>query len=484
MNGTTTSGAMLGFGAYRIAAGSMVHERALRHALERGISCIDTSSNYSDGASEELIGHVLSSQKSHPRIITKVGYVQGQLLDQLKAMESMGMQPPDIVKFGDTLWHCIHPEFLDVVVTASLERLFPTGRAADGASELVVLVHNPEYFLQHAQQQGMDVAAARHHFYHRLRMAFSWFEEAVAMGRISSYGVSSNTFGSAPDAPDMVSLEECVRAAQDCTNGQHHLRVAEMPMNLIEHFPATVLNQDRGRCTTLERAIELGIDVVVNRPLNAIVERDLIRLVSHPMPQHIVHPDDVERRIHELEVIEHDLANDLLAERGNVHDERQRELISEAYRVAGALCQAWSSFNGLIHWRDVRRQYLDPRLEAAAMLSERSSRMSDHLAHISDVVRVLDDIDVMYAREENDTLEELRLAMIEIFELDAEMPLQHVAIHALRHTTGIGTVLVGMRRMEYVDDVLPILDGPVGSYDRSTWLRVADELRRLSEEPS
>ncbi|MBU3699931.1 MAG: hypothetical protein FGM33_07975 [Candidatus Kapabacteria bacterium] len=483
MSGTTTSGAKLGFGAYRITAGSPVHERALRYALDHGVDCIDTSSNYSDGASEELIGRVLSTHASRPRIITKVGYVQGQLLDQLKAMESMDMQPPDIVKFGDSLWHCIHPEFLDVVVSASIDRLFPAGRAADGP-ELVVLVHNPEYFLQHAQQQGMDIVTARHYLYHRLRMAFSWFEEAVAMGRISSYGVSSNTFGSPPDAPDMVSLEECVRAAQDSIDAQHHFRVAEMPMNLVEHFPATVLNQDRGRCTTLERAVELGIDVLVNRPLNAIVERDLIRLVSHPMPQHIVHPDDVERRIHQLEVIEHDLANDLLAESGNAHDERNRELVGEAYRVAGALCQSWSSFNGLIHWRDVRRQYLDPRLEAAAMLSERSARMSDHLAHIADVIRVLDDIDVMYAREENETLEELRRSMIEIFRLDAEMPLQNVAIHALRHSVGIGTVLVGMRRMEYVEDVVPLLDLAGGPFDRSTWLRVADELRRLSEEPS
>jgi hypothetical protein len=192
----------------------------------------------------------------------------------------------------------------------------------------------------------------------------------------------------------MMSLEDCVRAAHDAIDGRHHFRVAEMPMNLVEHFPATVLNQDGGRCTTLERAMELGIDVVINRPLNAIVDNDLIRLVSHTMPAHIIHPSDIERRIHELEVVEHDLANALLAEAAPSQgpDERMRELVSEAYRVAGSLCQAWSTFQGLIHWRDVRRQFIDPRLEAAAMLSEKSARMCDHLAYISDVVRVLDDL--------------------------------------------------------------------------------------------
>ena len=483
MSEPSQSAADLGFGSYRVGLADPEHEKALRMALDEGVVCIDTSSNYGDGKSEELIGRVLSARSAPLRLITKVGYVQGQLLDQLKAMEAMSSEPPEIVKLGDSLWHCIHPEFLELVVEASMQRLFPAGRPTSGL-ELVVLLHNPEYFLQHAQQQGTDLATARHFLYHRLRMAFGWLESEARRGRISSYGISSNTFASPPDAFDFVSLEECVRAAHDAIDGRHHFGIAQMPMNLIEHFPATVLNQDGGRCTTLERAAELGLRVLINRPLNAIVDRDLIRLVSHSMPSHIIHPSDVERRIHELEVVEHDLANALLAESGGGNDERQRELVGEAYRVAGALCQAWSSFQGLIHWRDVRRQYLDPRLEAAAMLSERSVRMTDHLAYVSDVVRVLDDLDALYARNENDSLEELRESMAVIFDIDPETPLQHIAIHALRCTHGISTVLVGMRRTDYVADVMQVLDLPQARYDRDTWNRAAEELRRLSEEPT
>lgn len=477
--------ATLGFGAYRVGTKVPEHDKALRHALDSGIAVIDTSSNYSDGTSEELIGTVLATHASRPRIITKVGYVQGQLLEQLKAMEAMSMEPPDIVKFGDTLWHCIHPEFLDIVVGTSIDRLYPAGRTAD-AGELIVLLHNPEYFLQKAHQEGTDIATARHYLYHRLRMAFGWLEDAARKGRITAYGVSANTFGSPLDAPDMVSLEDCVRAAHDAIDGKHHFRVAEMPMNLIEHFPATVLNQDGGRCTTLERAHELGIDVVINRPLNAIVDNDLIRLVSHTMPSHIIHPSDIERRIHELEVVEHDLANALLAEAAPAEgaDDRMRELVGEAYRVAGSLCQAWSSFNGLIHWRDVRRQYLDPRIEAATMLSEKSARMTDHLEYISDLVRLLDDLDALYARDENNSLEPLRASMATIFGLDSETPLQHIAVHSLRNTSGASTVLVGMRSTTYVNDMIQTNLLPQSTYDRSHWLRVAGELRRLTEEPS
>lgn len=118
------------------------------------------------------------------------------------------------------------------------------------------------------------------------------------------------------------------------------------------------------------------------------------------------------------------------------------------------------------------------------MLSEKSERMTDHLAYISDLVRVLDDLDALYARNENDSLEDLRQSMASIFALDPETPLQHIAIHALRCTNGVQAVLVGMRTTNYVRDVLHVTELEPAIYDRTHWLHAADELRRLSEEPS
>jgi len=56
----------LGIGSYRLALGVPEHEKILYQALERqsnpqlNINLIDTSSNYSNGRSEQLIGKVLS----------------------------------------------------------------------------------------------------------------------------------------------------------------------------------------------------------------------------------------------------------------------------------------------------------------------------------------------------------------------------------------------------------------------------------------
>ena len=48
-----------GFGCYRVNAGVSAHARALEKALTGGINIIDTSANYADGGSEQLVGGVL-----------------------------------------------------------------------------------------------------------------------------------------------------------------------------------------------------------------------------------------------------------------------------------------------------------------------------------------------------------------------------------------------------------------------------------------
>jgi aryl-alcohol dehydrogenase-like predicted oxidoreductase len=50
-----------GFGAYRVDYRVQEHFDTLKYAIENGINLIDTSSNYSDGGSEVLIGRVLKS---------------------------------------------------------------------------------------------------------------------------------------------------------------------------------------------------------------------------------------------------------------------------------------------------------------------------------------------------------------------------------------------------------------------------------------
>jgi aryl-alcohol dehydrogenase-like predicted oxidoreductase len=260
-------------------------------ALTSGCNLIDTSTNYTDGASERCVGQVLAKLVKEGRVrredvvvISKIGYVQGQNLRLAETRERDGRPFPEMVKYMDECWHCIHPQFLADQLERSLERL---------ASPYldVCLLHNPEYFFSDALHRGAAgatgaartaaVAQLRGEFYRRLEVAFAYFESEVARGRIGSYGVSSNTCTAPVEDAEMTSLERMLGAAEAAGGARHHFAVLQLPMNLLES--GAMLEANNGDKTVLEVAASAGIGVLVNRPLNAIVDGRLMRLAGDRM---------------------------------------------------------------------------------------------------------------------------------------------------------------------------------------------------------
>jgi aryl-alcohol dehydrogenase-like predicted oxidoreductase len=150
-------------------------------------------------------------QRNEIIVVSKIGYIQGQNLKIAEAKERTGHPYPDMVKYGDGIWHCIHPEFLADQLTSSLDRL--------GLTTLdICLLHNPEYFLLEARHRSVaDIQKLRTEFYDRLQRAFAYFETQVAAGRLQYYGVSSNTIASSADDPEGTSLSLMVQAAEKAT---------------------------------------------------------------------------------------------------------------------------------------------------------------------------------------------------------------------------------------------------------------------------
>lgn len=255
----------VGFGGYRVRDESPVHRRALADALRGGVNLIDTSTNYGDGASERLVGLVLANlvQQGEVRreqvvVVSKAGYLQGRNLARARART----EPyAEVVELDSELCHCIHPEFLRDQLTESLERL--------GLERLdVLLLHNPEYFLEDAAARGVATEEARAEYRRRLEAAFACLEQEVADGRIGWYGVSSNGFGLAPSAITTTSVAEVLEAARAAGGDDHHLGVLQMPMNLLELGAMTQAERGSERSALAIAAAE-DLGVVVNRPLNA-----------------------------------------------------------------------------------------------------------------------------------------------------------------------------------------------------------------------
>ncbi len=269
----------IGFGCARITT-SPAHIQALSTALEGGVRVFDTAPNYGhDGAAERALGQaVAGAAATVPRaelhLCTKFGYYASSK----PGPESVPIGPAG-VEAG--LHFSLHPEVLAQELQGSLGRL---------RQEYVdtLYVHNPEHFLadimlRHERQGPVAsgagqleeaLKAERAALKDRLVRAFEALEGHVAAGRIRRYGVSSNGFALSPKEHLHLSLDMVLEAAREGAHragkAQPALGVVQLPVNLLE--PAGLVAAGQAR--------SMGLDVVGNRPLTAVTQGNLYRLVN------------------------------------------------------------------------------------------------------------------------------------------------------------------------------------------------------------
>ena len=296
----------LGFGGYRVHVDVPAHRASLRAALDGGCNLIDTSTNYTDGGSEALVGAVLRDaldggalRRDEVVVVSKVGYMQGQNLAQARRKEADGAPYPEVVRYADDCWHCLHPDFVRDQLARTRERL--------GLARVdLYLLHNPEYFfLDAAARDDESLVELRETFYDRLRRAFEALEALVAEGELSAFGLSSNTLAKPEDDPSAVSLPAVLRAAADAARAvggiaaRSAFAAIQLPYNVVEREAADLPppSAEGESLPLLQAAARAGLAVLVNRPLNAISADRLIRLASRPLHPGRDHDADVERAV-------------------------------------------------------------------------------------------------------------------------------------------------------------------------------------------
>ncbi|MEM8860010.1 MAG: aldo/keto reductase [Chloroflexota bacterium] len=468
----------VGFGTYRTVISNVVHRQSLIQAIRRGANVIDTSSNYGDGASEELVGSVLEQliqneeiEREQMIVVTKGGYLQGQNFAISQQRKAENRPFPELVEYGQQLEHCIHPEFLEDQINKSLSRL-------ELETIDIFLLHNPEYYLGWVKKAGMDLNEARTEYYRRIQQAFAYLEMEVNRGRIKRYGISSNSFPNPSDSYDFTSLEIVCGIAEEISS-EHHFMAIQFPMNLLESGAAIEINQATNQ-TLLELSQEKGLISLVNRPLNAVVGNNLIRLAKLPSVSGSADKDEAEAWI------------DLLI---NEEARLQRAVFSidipfrtkqEFAATTGAgrlLQQRWEGFGTYSNWRDVRQGYLEPRSRFAIQFLENRSELpeesSDWIKKYKDVLKnTLNTISAVYRAQESGMLSTIKMNA-ETADKDWRgcKTLSQTAVRALVSTEGITSVLVGMRQDKYVDDIFGSLNAPIQqSQKRESWQHLAEQI--------
>ncbi|NJL17615.1 MAG: aldo/keto reductase, partial [Nitrospira sp.] len=324
---------------------------------------IDTSTNYMDGDSERLVGSVLAElvgsgeiRRDELIVVSKIGYVQGQNLKLVEVREKAGRPYPEVVKYADGIWHCIHPEFLADQLTLSLDRL--------GLATLdVCLLHNPEYYFSEAKHRGeTDVEKLRADFDARLEQAFTYFETQVSQGRLRYYGVSSNTVASPSDDPEATSLARMIQAAkaaaQSVGSATHHFQILQCPMNLFESGP--VLTAHTGLSdsqSVLAYAQQQHIAILVNRPLNAMLGQNrMLRLADLPLEGSLI---DFNQHLGELGALEQEYRDSIAP---HIHDVVAETSPTEFFTWSIELQRLRPQIHGLEHWEQIEHRMIAPRI--------------------------------------------------------------------------------------------------------------------------
>lgn len=426
----------LGFGCYRIAEGVGEHESSLREYLGRGGNLIDTSANYTDGRSESLVGKVLSGNgASGAAVVTKAGYIQGQNMT-LAQQQSF----PEVVEYGEGIWHCIHPRFLETQLRASCRRL-----KRDRVD--VFLLHNPEFFLSHQAHHHTPTPQDHQEFYRRIGQAFGFLEEQAREGRIGWYGISSNHYGLSSADPTMTSVQRCLRQAEGISSG-HRFRVVQLPLNLYESGGALERNNDE--LSALEFCRREGLGVLINRPLNAFSENRMFRLADFPGDgRGTGGPKDLKLLVGPLRQLEQSLADRLKVPLLGGSDDG----------LAGLILQIAPQVRAATDWDWVVERYVAPPLQqwvqdcqevcqADAFWEEWRER------YFRAIRTVLEDLEHYTLSRQQEVSDRIRSLLEACGYPRTQASLSRIAMSLLLNLKGVSCVLNGMRRVAYVQDAM------------------------------
>jgi len=442
-----------GFGCYRIDDGIPQHQKALEKALLSGINVIDTSSNYSDGGSEVLVGKVLNKLFSENQlsreeviVVSKGGYLQGSNLKLGMEREKSGKPFNDVVKCSQDLWHCISPDFLENQISLSLQRL--------NLEQIdVYLLHNPEYFLTYSIIS--DPERREREYYRRIKNAFIHLESEVKRGRIFYYGISSNTFAEKETKQNFTSLEKVIEIANEISD-QNHFAVVQFPMNLIENGGMNILNQQNQTKTFLQIAGENNLGVLVNRPLNAINKNKLIRLADYPVTEDR-NENEIFSLIDDLNKQESNLIEKYINYMGLSASEKKN--VTDCISLSAILKSNYKRFDSPGNFNEIKSTYLIPRANFAINEIGKSYPNDENVVRALRNFAVttnilLDSIFSILAKNKNLDNEIFHKAIDKFANNEQQkLSLSQKAILLINSVPEVTTTLVGMKSPNYVDDV-------------------------------
>ena len=228
--------------------------------------------------------------------------------------------------------------------------------------------------------------------------------------------------------------------------------------------------------SVVQFAQDKKLGVILNRPLNAIHAGRLIRL-AEVEPVAAASDQHISQQIDDLIMSEDSLKLRVLPEL-DLEPSIQAQ-ISELINVGETLKHHWRDFGTYERWQELQAHYFLPRFygviqflsQRGALPEEMSSRFKSHQKKVE---AAFGGITTVYQKEAAEKSAQIRNKVTSVDKDWGEAEsLSQLAVRALRSTPGVSSVLVGMRRETYVEDVLEELGRPVDLRDRTeSWRKL------------
>ncbi|CAN5446886.1 aldo/keto reductase [soil metagenome] len=451
----------LGFGCYRIDIRVDEHRKALKKAILEGITLIDTSANYSDGNSELLVGEVINDLISDGKIkreditiVTKAGYIQGSNYRHATELKNKGNGFPDVVEYADRLWHSIHPDFLQDQLDKQLQRL-----NSDHIDSY--LLHNPEYYLGWAKKNNIEQKKAQDEYYRRIKEAFIFLEEKVKEGRLKTYGISSNTFPTFASQYDHTSLEKVIKIA-NTVSPNNHFRYIQLPFNFFESGAVLIKNQFNNTKTVLETAYENSLVVLINRPLNAITSKGLVRLADYELSPYS--EKEFIKQMKLVTLMEEDLMDEKLKNDDNLSEQELKSL-AQYLNSGKTIEENWKFFGSIEHLNDNIEQFFAPKINYLNVFFndriEDENTRNFYEKYLKELYLLLNYLTSYYKISANERSKFIHKFFNEYTdEKYHSLTLSQKAILTILSVNGVNCVLIGARKEKYVSDVIKLNNIP------------------------
>jgi hypothetical protein len=215
--------------------------------------------------------------------------------------------------------------------------------------------------------------------------------------------------------------------------------------------------------------------VLINRPLNAFDNRQMLRLAEIPAPP-AFEDQEITAAITAFKRSENRCIRTHLQSLEIPAPLKQR--IVEQLAVADHLVHYWRNFGSYERWRQVRAGFVLPRVVGVTDYLKQHAGGQEAIAgwvgtHLTLMDSALQAIESVYAGR---AIRELEVLKRRVRAADPEWAragtLSQMAVRAVRSTRGVSSVLVGMRHPGYVADVLAELRRPVMQTERGPAWRI------------